>query len=120
MPANPLSRNFCSTSSTVTSKPAMAATCAMPDPISPQPRTPTFLISITFLKSTLKDLKNHERTSCALVPLVVDDLALSYQLNSTSETLSPGIGKFKRTTPAWFSTHRGDSSNCNCPAAFSD
>ena len=46
MAANPLSRNFCSTSSTVTSNPAVAATWAIPDPISPQPRTPTFLISI--------------------------------------------------------------------------
>jgi len=46
IPANPLSRNFCSTSSTVTSNPAVAHTCAIPDPISPQPSTPTFLISI--------------------------------------------------------------------------
>src|SRR6202167_6545909 len=46
IPAKPLSRNFCSTSSTVTSNPAVALTCAMPEPIKPQPRTPTFLISI--------------------------------------------------------------------------
>src|SRR5579864_9548157 len=46
IPANPLSRNLCSTSSTVTSNPAIAQTCAMPDPINPQPRTPTFLISM--------------------------------------------------------------------------
>src|SRR5579864_3340254 len=46
MPANPLSRNFCSASSTMTSQPAMALTCAMPEPIRPQPKTPTFLISI--------------------------------------------------------------------------
>src|SRR5581483_5735129 len=49
IPANPLSRYFCSTSSTVTSNPAIAATCAMPDPINPQPSTPTFLISISVL-----------------------------------------------------------------------
>src|SRR6476661_5519003 len=49
MPAKPLSRYFCSTSRTVTSNPAVAATCAMPDPIRPQPRTPTFLMSMTFL-----------------------------------------------------------------------
>src|ERR1700722_16805546 len=46
IPAKPLSRYFCSTSSTVTSKPAVAATCAMPEPIRPQPSTPTRLISI--------------------------------------------------------------------------
>src|SRR3954454_5997373 len=46
IPANPLSKYFCSTSSTVVSNPAIAATCAMPDPINPQPKTPTFLISI--------------------------------------------------------------------------
>ncbi len=46
IPAKPLSRNFCSTSSTVTSNPAVAQTCAMPEPINPQPRTPTFLISM--------------------------------------------------------------------------
>src|ERR1051325_3616103 len=51
IPANPLSRYFCSTSSTVTSNPAIAQTCAMPEPISPQPRTPTFLISITLPKN---------------------------------------------------------------------
>ncbi len=44
--AKPLSRYFCSTSRTVTSKPDIAATCAMPDPIRPQPKTPTLLISI--------------------------------------------------------------------------
>src|SRR5580700_2582074 len=47
IPANPLSRNLCSTSSTVTSNPAVAQTCAMPEPISPQPRTPTFVMSIS-------------------------------------------------------------------------
>src|SRR5664279_2977753 len=46
IPAKPLSRNFWSCSSTTTSKPAVAATCAMPEPINPQPSTPTFLISI--------------------------------------------------------------------------
>src|ERR1039458_5260748 len=46
IPAKPLSRNFCSCSSTTTSKPAVAATCAMPEPINPQPSTPTFLISM--------------------------------------------------------------------------
>ena len=46
IPAKPLSRYFCSTSSTVTSKPAVAQTCAMPEPIRPQPRTPTFLMFI--------------------------------------------------------------------------
>src|SRR5206468_12334069 len=45
--ANPCSRNFCSTSRTVTSNPAVAATCAMPEPMSPQPKTPTFFTSIT-------------------------------------------------------------------------
>src|ERR1041385_2708201 len=49
IPANPLSMYFCSTSRTVVSNPAIAETCAMPEPISPQPRTPTFLISIRFL-----------------------------------------------------------------------
>ena len=46
IPAKPLSRYFCSSSSTVTSNPAIAATCAMPEPINPKPSTPTFLISI--------------------------------------------------------------------------
>src|SRR5581483_6501991 len=46
IPEKPLSRNFCSTSSTVTSNPAVAATWAMPDPINPQPSTPTFSMSI--------------------------------------------------------------------------
>src|SRR5687768_11306124 len=50
MPAMPLSRNFCSTSRTTTSYPACAATWAMPDPIRPQPRTPTFLIGIALLR----------------------------------------------------------------------
>src|SRR5215469_15676704 len=47
MPAKPLSKNLCSTSRTVTSNPAVALTCAMPDPMRPQPTTPTFLISIS-------------------------------------------------------------------------
>ena len=46
MPAKPLSRNFCSASSTVTSRPAVAETWAMPEPIRPQPSTPTLRISI--------------------------------------------------------------------------
>src|SRR5579859_5644026 len=56
IPANPLSRYFCSTSSTVTSNPAIAQTCAMPDPINPHPRTPTFLISITLPRKPATDL----------------------------------------------------------------
>src|ERR1700723_4012095 len=63
IPANPLSRNFCSTSSTVTSKPAVAQTCAMPEPIKPQPRTPTFLISIN-------TFRGHE--TCGL-PRIMDN-----------------------------------------------
>src|SRR5581483_8864811 len=47
IPEKPLSRNLCSTSRTVTLKPAVELTCAMPEPINPQPRTPTFLISMT-------------------------------------------------------------------------
>jgi hypothetical protein len=43
-----------------------------------------------------------------------------HQLNSTNETLSPGMGKSRRTAPSLLSTHRGDSSSCNCPAAFKD
>src|SRR5438445_8853871 len=46
IPVKPLSRTFCSTSSTVTSNVAVAATCAIPEPIRPQPRTPTFFISM--------------------------------------------------------------------------
>src|ERR1700731_107210 len=38
---------FWSTSKTVTSNPDVADTCAIPEPIKPQPRTPTFFISIT-------------------------------------------------------------------------
>src|SRR5438094_5312701 len=49
IPEKPLSRYFCSTSSTVTSNPAVAETCAIPDPISPQPRTPTFFMFISVL-----------------------------------------------------------------------
>src|SRR6266403_311750 len=37
---------FCSISSAITSNPAVAQTWAIPEPISPQPNTPTFLISI--------------------------------------------------------------------------
>src|ERR1019366_9315467 len=64
IPANPLSRYFCSTSSTVTSNPAVAQTCAMPEPIKPQPRTPTFLISIfaSFVLTYLKMLCHSERS----------------------------------------------------------
>ena len=41
-----------------------------------------------------------------------------YQLNSTRETLSPGIEKFNCTVPSLFSSQCGDSNNCNCPAAL--
>ena len=44
IPAKPLSRNFCSTSRTVTLNPAVAVTWAIPEPINPQPRIPTLLI----------------------------------------------------------------------------
>src|SRR6185312_12169865 len=62
MPAKPLSRYLCSTSSTVTSNPAVAATCAMPEPISPQPRTPTLLISIALPFLTTEGTGNTEET----------------------------------------------------------
>ena len=42
----PLARAASSTSRTTTSYPACAAICAMPDPMRPQPTTPTVLISI--------------------------------------------------------------------------
>ena len=60
IPAKPLSRYFCSTSRTVTSNPAVAATCAMPEPIRPQPRTPTFLISILVLQFTTEAQRHRE------------------------------------------------------------
>src|ERR1700685_843835 len=59
IPTNPLSRYFYSTSSTVTSNPAVAQTCAMPDPISPQPSTPTLLISIALPKRSATDYTDH-------------------------------------------------------------
>jgi hypothetical protein len=49
MPPKPRSHSSSDVSRTTTSKPAVAAVCAMPDPIRPQPSTPTFLISMKFL-----------------------------------------------------------------------
>ena len=46
MPAKPRSHNSSVTSRTITSQPALAAVCAIPAPIRPQPSTPTLLISI--------------------------------------------------------------------------
>src|SRR5712691_1302870 len=61
MPARPWSRYFCSTSSTVTSKPAVAATCAMPEPMRPQPSTPTFLISIRLVSLSAGEPKSAKK-----------------------------------------------------------
>src|SRR5688572_29517923 len=47
IPAKPRSHSSSVTSRTTTSQPAAAAVCAMPEPISPQPSTPTFFISIS-------------------------------------------------------------------------
>src|ERR1700735_1294038 len=46
MDCKPLSTSCGETSRTVTWHPAFAATCAIPDPISPHPTTPTFSIAI--------------------------------------------------------------------------
>jgi hypothetical protein len=46
MRASPLSRNPCSFSTATTSSPAIAQICAIPDPISPNPTTPTLRISV--------------------------------------------------------------------------
>jgi hypothetical protein len=47
IPEKPRSHNSSVTSRTTTSQPAAAAVWAMPEPISPQPSTPTLLISIS-------------------------------------------------------------------------
>src|SRR5258708_31936821 len=44
--SKPFCTSSCETSRTVVSKPALAAVWAMPEPIRPQPSTPTFFISI--------------------------------------------------------------------------
>src|ERR1700735_286735 len=46
MDCKPFSTSCGETSRTVTWHPAFAATCAIPDPISPHPTTPTFSIAI--------------------------------------------------------------------------
>src|ERR1044071_3821261 len=46
MPPNPFAIRSSETSLTIVSNPAVAATCAIPEPMSPHPKTPTFLISI--------------------------------------------------------------------------
>src|SRR3972149_5479464 len=53
--ARPLSRNFWLTSETATSNPDRAHTSAMPDPISPQPTTPTFCIAMHLLSNAKPD-----------------------------------------------------------------
>src|SRR3990170_5541334 len=55
MAARPLSRNFWLTSDTTTLNPDRAHTSAMPDPISPQPTTPTFCIAIRLLSDAKPD-----------------------------------------------------------------
>src|SRR5438128_11649395 len=45
--AKPFCNSSSVTSRTVGSKPALAAVCAMPEPIRQQPSTPTFLMSIS-------------------------------------------------------------------------
>src|SRR5713226_1864410 len=78
IPAKPLSRYFCSTSSTVTSNPAVADTCAMPEPIRPQPSTPTFLISIrTVSLSAGKQYSPHSGAAllCVLCVLCGQELS---------------------------------------------
>src|SRR5947209_11402981 len=60
MPANPLSIAFCSASTTTTSYPAIAATCAMPEPMRPQPSTPIFFNSI-FLSSCPHHSSRHHK-----------------------------------------------------------
>ncbi len=53
IPAKPRSHKSCVTSRTMTSHPAAAAVWAMPEPISPQPSTPTLLISISLSSPVL-------------------------------------------------------------------
>src|SRR5271155_1426112 len=50
MDCRPLSTSCWETSRTITSQPDWAATWAMPEPIRPQPATPTFSRGILFLR----------------------------------------------------------------------
>ena len=67
MLAKPLSSNSLDTSRTVTCTPACAAVCAIPDPISPQPTTPSFSMAIVQFPRNREAITSRPRET-ALVP----------------------------------------------------
>src|SRR5688500_538820 len=94
MPATPFSRNFRSTSTTTVSTPACAAACAMPDPTSPEPTTPTCLIS-----AMLSPLKRHILRTNGRHPPQVIILGLVSLLNdAASEMIYPLLPVFQTAT----------------------
>src|SRR5262249_19311330 len=60
IPSRPFVSNWSETSTTVTSRSACAQTCAMPEPINPQPSTPTLFI---FMRRDLQCLVDRQTVS---------------------------------------------------------
>src|SRR5206468_242276 len=68
MPPRPRSSNSWLASMTVVANPAWAATWAMPEPISPQPSTPTRLMAVVIRRPSFVDDEGLERVSLQPIP----------------------------------------------------